>query len=272
MDSFWITWFVGIALVVGVRIYRFVIDDKYWNSKKSKKHENLILVLSLICIAIVGGIIVAKWVGNFALVFKCNEPTDEGNMCTGCTVFMIITTILGAAITYAVGYPILGFYRFDEIWANILAVVIFILSITAWSIPIWKYNENIEYKAETVTKTEQRELIYFSGIPVKQAPGDISEDATLNSGEVKGEVSTSDEIAYWYVNKSGKGVQGKANSSNSEMDFFEEGTAYVEIITNTTYTTKINHNNGKEGEAKEDSKSVKYIFHLPEYVTQYSMG
>lgn len=257
---FWILWGIGIIITIGTRIGICVFadeDGENWMEKKSKPVRVIMNLLVIICIILVGGIANGKWLGNFS-------SEDEIRV-------YILAAIFPAILTYVVGYFVLGLYHFKNRISQICFKVVFIISIIAWTIPICNYNRNIEKITETITSTQERNLLYFCNIPVQEISGKISGSSYLGSGKISGSISTSDELSYWYANKNNEGKYDSAPARNSKIVFISnEKKPYLEIISYCTYTKEINHNNGGE-KTTTDKEWKEYIFYLPEVIMQYSL-
>lgn len=264
--EFWTIWFIGIAITIVTRIAITILGSNVniYNNKAVKIIINLLIV---ICISIVGGIIVGKWIGNFAFSgwssFSMSGFVFEIS-------FMIITTIIGAIITYLAGYFILGLYHFYD---QTLYVIVFIASIICWSIPIWHYNQNIEYLNQTViVSQEERQLLYFCNIPVQNVSGEISGSFILGAGNVSGEITTSNTLPYWYSNQNNEAIFDSASATDSKIIFIDDDEApYIEIIVYSDQTVSKNHNNGTE-KISVSKTWTKYNFYLPDSIMQYNLN
>lgn len=262
--EFWVLWFIGIVITIGTRIainsltgdYEFF--DSYYIEARSKPTQIIMNVLTSICIILVGGIANAKWLGNFA---------GEERIWV-----YILAAIIPALCTYVIGSCLLGIYHFSNTISQIVFIVVFIISIIGWTIPICNYNRNIETITETtITSTQERKLLYFCNIPVQEISGKISASLLLGTGSISGSISTSDELSYWYANENNEGKYGSVNASDSKIVFISnEEKPYLEIISYSTYTKTINHNNGKE-DTRTNKEWQEYIFYLPEAIMQYSL-
>lgn len=265
MDYFWKLWWIGIAITIATKIAITYLSWYYFNElEKSKKSTQILMhLLVIICINLVGGIAVAKFLG---FLVAC------GNGFWDC----ILGAIIPAVLTFIVGFFVLELYRFNRITSLICFIVVFIFSIIGWTIPISQhsieYYQNIETTTETIVVQDQkRQLLYFCNIPVQEISGSVSGSSSFGFGSVSGKISTSNELTYWYANENGEGKYDSALASNSTIVFIEDGeNPYVEIITYRNQTQTINHNNGEESTKINDEWS-KYIFYLPEAVMQYPL-
>ena len=261
---FWYYWFVGIAITVITRIginrlsyYSGRFSDKLeWQSKNA---EELMHIPVIICISLVGGIAVAKFLGTLG-----------SNPNIWCYIFVMV---ISGGLTYVVGWWILGLDRFERISSQICFVVVFIISVVFWTIPINNYNKNIETTTEIITtSTEERELLYFNNIPVQNVSGHIEGSSTLFAGSVSGNVTTTDEIPYWYIDKEGNGKYDKAPATSSTLNIASENeNPYVKITSYSKQEKTTDHNTGKE-DIEVLTTWKEYIFYLPEEVMQYPIN
>lgn len=257
--EFWVLWFIGIGITIVTRI----TINKLTNydegiENRSKPIQVIMNLLAIICIVLVGGIANGKWLGNFA--------SEDG------IGIYILAAIIPAILTYLVGFFVLGLYNFTSIFSQICFIVVFFISIIGWTIPICNYNRNIETITETtITSTQERKLLYFCSIPVQEISGNISRSSFLGSGSISGNISTSDELSYWYANEKNEGKYGSVTASSSKIIFIsDEEKPYLKIISYCTYTKNINHNNGGE-DTITDKEWKEYVFYLPEAIMQYSL-
>lgn len=263
--EFWTLWFIGIAITIVTRIAISILSN--YDIFDNKWVKIIISFLVIICIFIVGGIIVGKWIGNFAFDWWSSCSMSE---LVVSIFFIIVTTIFGAIITYLAGYFILGLYHFDD---QTLYVIVFIVSIICWSIPICHYNQNIEYLNQTVVVSqEERQLLYFCNIPVQNVSGEISGSFILGAGNVSGKITTSDTLPYWYSNQNDEAIFDSASATDSKIIFIDDDESpYIEIIVYSDQTVSKNHNNGTE-KVTTDKTWTKYNFYLPDSIMQYNLN
>lgn len=258
--EFWVLWFIGIAITIGTRIaiYYLTYYDNDNIEDRSKPVQVIMNILAIICIILVGGIANGKWLGNFA---------GEERIWV-----YILAAIIPAVLTYVVGFLVLGLDHFSNGISQIVFIVVFIISIIGWTKQICNYNRNVETITETtITSTQERELLYFCNIPVQKISGKISGSSVLGTGSISGSISTSDELPYWYANESNEGKYGSVKASDSKIVFIsDEEKPYLEIISYSTYTKTINHNNGREY-SETDKEWKEYIFYLPEVIMKYEL-
>ena len=139
-----------------------------------------------------------------------------------------------------------------------------IISGAGWSIPIAKYNKNIEVVTATIAEEpEERQLLYFCNIPVQNISGKI--------GKYSGNISTTEELPYWYASESNEALYDTSTASKSKIIFIEEDEIpKVEITSYTKQTKTVNHNNGKE-KIEILGTWEQYVFYLPEEIMQYEL-
>lgn len=269
--EYWVLWFIGIIITIGTRIaITYYLSQKPDTYNNNKVVRTIIISLVIICIVIVGGILVAKFIGNFANIDLSSFTMFEN---VSGFVSVGILTIIGAILTYIVGYFVLGLYMFDEQKKlQGLFKVVFILSIIGWSIPICHYNRNIETLTQDVIESKQeRQLMYFCNIPVQEISGKISGSSFLGSGNVSGEITTSDNLPYWYLDQNGDGVFDSASAKTSKIVFIDDNQSpYVEIVVHSTQNITKNHNNGRE-KAETYKTWTEYTFYLPKTIMQYDL-
>ena len=129
MNFFWKLWWIGIAITIATRItINHLTCDGYTFIDELKKSTQILMhLLVIICINLVGGIAVAKFLGIFA-------GSDIG------VLGYILAAIIPAILTYLVGFNVLGLNHFDNFGTQLCFLVVFIVSIIGWTIPISKYN------------------------------------------------------------------------------------------------------------------------------------
>lgn len=256
--EFWIIWGIGIVLTL--------VTAVMIREEDTKIPEWAFLLMVSACIIIVGGIADAKWV---AIFFSGDFETEFG-------VFDIImgtmSILFPMILTYFVGYCVTGLYLFEKKWQQIYFVILFVVSVIGWTIPIVHYNRNIEVIEQTVAiQTSERQLYYFCNIPVQNISGNLSGRSTLGSGSVRGTISTTDVLPYWYASENGDALYDSANANNSFITFIEDDEkSYVELIKYQNQKTTANHNNGKE-DMEVTGEWFQYHFYLPESIMQYTL-
>ncbi|MBQ8044486.1 MAG: hypothetical protein IJ272_10170 [Clostridia bacterium] len=265
MGIYWTLWGIGWLFVVVTRIVLVAVDrdcDEYI-AEKSVAYQVITITLMCICIALVGGIANALWIG---------VGISKDYSITTNVIGAIFIDLLPAVLTYVVGYFVLGLYKEDRFWVHTIFVVTFIVSIVLWAIPIGNYNYNIDYKEETSSSTEEYDLYYFCNIPVQQVSGNIDGSSFLGIGNVSGNISTSEELPYWYDNGSGEGLYDSVSADEAKIIFIQDGeTPFVRIITYCKKEIEVDNNVGEESITEETYWKI-YEFHLPREVMQYNIG
>lgn len=259
--EFWIVWLIGIVVVIATRIAINICQRDTYTYEKSKIARIIINLLIIICIVIVGGIPIGKYIGtNFDYWYTTITPITIEKIIAIIFLFcFIICIVIGV---YLIGYGILGLYHFSKLhW---LHIVVYIVSTIVWSIVVCQYNRNIETITQTVVESEERrELLYFCNIPVQNTSGTISRS--------RGTIQTTDNLTYWYLNENGEGTFDSALAENSNIVFLEENQSpYVEIVVYSTKIISKNHNNGTE-ETITEKTWAEYKFYLPKTIMQYNL-
>ncbi len=268
---FWILWIIGIVITIITKcsikksLKPFKENIGMWNEKticsqvsqQGTKTKILLHLLVIVCIILVGGIAVAKFVGMF---YTCSF------------LGQILIGIIPAFLTYMVGYMILGLWDFDDNRSQFCFVLVFIISILGWTILINNYNRNIEEVTEvTVEQTQERKLLYFCNVPVQEITGEVNGSSSILGGNVSGSIDTTHELTYWYVNESGKGLFDTSPANSSEIEFLEEGeTPYVELLYYYQCKKRVDHNIDLET-ISEENRWTQYVFHLPKTIMQYTL-
>lgn len=257
--EFWYLWLIGWGLVIVTRIAINIFVKNRGLYKDNKAVRVIINMLVSVCIIIVGGILVGEIIGSYGCEDKIGI-LDVGAM--------IIVGLVVAVITFIVGYFILGLKHLENDSADALFIVIFIISIIAWSITIWGYNQNIEKTTETnIQSQEERELIYFCNIPVQEISGGISGSRHQFSGNI----STDENLPYWYLNEKGQGVYDSASTEKSKLIFIEDGeTPYVEVFHYCSKTFSVNNNNNSK-EQVSSKEWNEYCFYVPKSIMEQEL-
>lgn len=232
----WKIWLMGIVITV---IAAVLIRIKI-------RFDRLTLdVLIGVCIAIVGGIPQGWWIS--ALDSMILDSAIET------IIIKILFTVIAALLIWLVGAWVL---KFDEgehtALEYVCFVLVFIIASGGWYYQYQRYNSNIETINETVIiVTAKRNLLYFCNVPVQNVSGEISGNMSGSffgsSGSVSGEITTTDNITYWYENEAGEGIFASSPANVSKIRFIEEGeTPYVEINSYRAQTRTVNNNKGEE--------------------------
>lgn len=260
---FWIFWIIGIEITT---ITKGLIKKSLKPFKEryiypqviqlETKTKILLHLLIVVCIILVGGIAVAKFVGVFY-----EAPFGV----------QILSGIIPALLTYMVGYWILELDYFDDVRSQLCFLVVFIISILGWTILINNYNRNIEDVTEVIIEqTKKRELLYFCNVPVQKITGEVNGSSSILGGSVSGSINTTHKLTYWYANESGKGLFDTVPANSSEIEFLEEGAPYVELLNYYQCKKRVDHNTGLES-VSEENRWIKYVFHLPKTIMQYTL-
>ena len=255
---FWILWIIGIVITIITKclIKKSINKNEYRRKEKLINELGLLHLLVAVCIILVGGIAVAKFVGMWYEASFWRQ---------------ILIGIIPALLTYAVGYKILGLKYFDNDRSQFGFVLVFIISILGWTILINNYNRNIEDVTEVIVEqTQERKLLYFCNVPVQEITGEVNGSSSILGGHISGNIDTTHELTYWYMNEAGKGIFDTAPANSSEIEFFEEGTPYVEIL-NYYQCKKIVDNNIDSERVYKEDRWTQYVFHLPKTIMQYTL-
>lgn len=270
MGIYWTLWVIGWLLVIVTRIILIAVKRGNWDDEyiedKPIWYQVITIILMCLCIALVGGIANALFIGGM-LGASIAEKWFE---------FILLGAFVGflpALLTWGVGYFALGIYKESRDWVKGFLGIVFIISIIFWSIPITKYNRNIDYKEEIgISTTQEYDLYYFCNIPVQQVSGSMSGSSFFGTGSASGKISTSEELPYWYDNGSGEGVYNSVSADESKIVFIEDGeTPFIRIITYCKQEIKVDNNTGKSTITDETNWQI-YEFHLPKEVMQYNIG
>lgn len=156
-----------------------------------------------------------------------------------------------------------SFKRFElKKWGKFIWITIFIISVLIWSLV---FINRLEIISETIETKQERQIISFCNIPVQNVSGKV--EGSL--GSISGNISTSNELPYWYIDENGEGKYDCAIANNSKLIFYNDNLEpYIEIITYRVQTKTVHNYNGKE-DIKVNKEWKEYIFHLPEQVKQY---
>lgn len=256
-----IFWVVGIVITFITRKLLGGYWEKSFVEQRETKERILLHILALVCIILVGGIAVAKFVGMFW------EFPFWGQMIIG---------IVPALFTYVVGFYVLGLFNFEDIRSHCCFIIVFIVSILGWTILINDYNRNIEKVTETVIEqTQTRELLYFCNVPVQGVTGEISGNSSILGGSISGNIDTTHELTYWYANEENSALFDTAPANSSEIEFLEEKEEpYVEIVYYYQVEKRIDHNIEFIGFEVIDAERrwKQYIFYLPQSIMQYTLN
>lgn len=266
--DFWSLWFKGwvIVLVTRIAINMFCREpyDKYGNNKIVRAIINLLIITSIV---IVGGI-------PIGVVFCCCALVCMSKISVLLILIIGILGIFLAFIIYLAGYLVLGLYHLDK-YRNLqkLFRVVFMLSIIGWSILIYQDYRNTEISTQTIINSkEERQLLFFYNIPIQDISGTISGSSFLGTGSVSGEISTTDNLPYWYLNQNGEGIFDSVSSADSKIVFIDNNKSpYLEIVVYSTQTISKNNKTGVET-TRVDKTWTEYTFYLPSEIIQNNLS
>lgn len=272
MTIYWKLWWIGWIFVAITRLLLcFVKGEEFDEDDRDEFVEDkpiayrvVSIMLIFICITLVGGIANGLWLGNFL---------DKDLSFWSNLLIAIVGGVAPVLLTYLVGVYVLGLYKVRSAFTHIIFLVVLIVSVVLWSISITNYNQNVEHKETTrISSTDEYDLYYFCNIPVQQITGNIDGSFVLGTGGVSGNISTSEELSYWYDDGTGNGLYDSVNVCDSKIIFIEQGeTPFVRIITHCKKKMKMDNNVGKETVTKEEYWKT-YEFHLPKEIMQYNIG
>ncbi len=282
-------WFLGIGVVITIimaivnwNLYEetFEIDARHAKVCKIGKFEFrpkviwkctkivLLHVFTMFSIATIGGIVDAMWAAPlWRNVMWEDISTILDYFLLGLGLIIIIG--LPMALTYLVGFLVIGLTRYTKKYSHVIFFMTFIVSFFFWCNYINTYEAKIETTTELVETTQERELLMFYEIPVQQVSGSVSGSSFIGSGSVSGSIFTTDTVPYVYLNEAGNGKWDSAPAADSEIVFITEegGAPKIVIVTYTEKTIRIDHN--VEQKSVTDEKSwTKYYFYLPKSVIQ----
>ena len=109
---FWRFWVVGIIITAITRKLLEGYYEKPSVEQRETKERILLYILALVCIILVGGIAVAKFVGML-----WQFPFWE----------QMIIGIVPALLTYGVGFYVLGLFNFEDIRSHCCFIIVFII-------------------------------------------------------------------------------------------------------------------------------------------------
>ena len=88
---------------------------------------------------------------------------------------------------------------------------------------------------------------------------------------ISGNISTSDELSYWYVNENGEGITDSVPANSSKINFIEDNEeSYLNIIT-YRYTKKAINEKYEKERTMESKEWREYVFYLPASIMQYEL-
>lgn len=252
--------FLGFVCVVVTRVIIHSNGIQKISELKPVK-QLFVIIFALLAVNLVGGIIV----GDFASTVLFEDTEDFVAIDYVIWGFL---TIIGACITYALGYGILGLYYFDKAAFQIYFIILFIISIFLWGAEMVKYDNNIVTNTETIVMSEaKRELIQFEGIYIqKVSNSNDTNSKTKDSQNTEKDLTGDDKVSYWYINKSGKGQYNSVSAKSSKIEFIKDDEIpYIKVVKKCKQSITTNNNNGKETTEKEKEWD-EYHFYVPESI------
>ena len=242
---FWIIWICGLILT----IITFKMSERY------VKEVNFITVYSGITPKIKALAIVSMIMYDSLILPGILYMLIIKNywIFVGIIIFDIIFMVAIALLVISFANKVEFFNK--KISKNIFKIS-FIISIIGWGGIFYIYDLNIDVVTETVTESEERKLLLFYNVPIKDVSGYI--------GRYNGKITSTDEIPYWYFDdNTHKGLYDSAPASDSEIIFIQDDeSSYLEIVTYTTIQTEYNNYNGTQRTLNEKT-SEEYKFYLP---------
>lgn len=192
----------------------------------------------------------------------------------GACIFFAIVLILLEWLSIWLFYDIIAQIDFDGIF--IILIAIGICATIGFAIPGYKsgqeqfeYNKNIEVMEPSagVAWSHEYELLSFNNVPVQKISGELSGEMNNNifygEGEISGSITTTDEIAYWFINKEGKGQYHTISPSDCYIVPVEDNiTPYVKVLTYRETQKTIDHNIEEE-KVEVLSEWREYEFYIP---------
>lgn len=249
---------VGIIIMILMRIillytkydydkdYITCFNDCFVSKKKPVLLDIFMNIMACIVVVFVGGTLVSLFI-----------PFEFSNL-----KYVVIPFILTLLIYFCL-YYFSGLYHFHPIM-RVIFFICFIASSIFFKHQLEDYFSKISSDTVIYETTEERELLFFNNIPIQNISGNIS-GGRFN---ISGEISTSNEIPYWYINQDGNGVYGSADANNSKIIFIDEDiTPYVEIKKHQEVSIYENNNNGERRE-ETISETFYYTFYLPKSIMQ----
>lgn len=243
---FWIIWICGLILTVMTFKISSRYRDKFGKNELLKENISKVQLLSILSMVMFDTLTPIGMAYMFLIRQYATSPTG---------VLVAFYSII--FITF--GIFVIVYHKLDFFYKTISRVILkisFVISIVGWIGIFYIYDLDIEVVTETFTETEERELLSFNNIPIKDVSGHI--------GRFHGEITSTDEIPYWYLDDNNEGIYGSAPPSDSKIKLVEDDeTSYLEIVTSTTVTTEYNNYNGTQRTLNEET-SEEYKFYLPQ--------
>ena len=250
---YWILWIVGIiCIIVSARLLTY--------------EENVInYIIAGIGVFLGFGILAGLYIGYYIGL------NDMGSC--------IIGAILIFVVEYALYYHFYQDFADIDIFHNIFSIISIIILISGTIVFSFsgytsgheklEYNKNIEVMEPSsgVAWSHEYELLSFNNVPVQKTSGNISGEMNstifYGEGEISGSITTTDEIAYWYINKEGKGQYHTISPNVCYIIPVEDNvTPYVKVVTYRETQKTIDHNIEEESVEVLSEWKV-YEFYIP---------
>ena len=244
---FWIIWICGLILTVMTFKISSRCRDKFGENELLKENISKVQLLSILSMVMFDTLTPIGIAYMFLIRQYATSPTG-------------ILVAFYSIIFITLGILVIVYHKLDFFYKTISRVILkssFVISIVGWIGIFYIYDLNIEVVTETFTETEERELLSFNNIPIKDVSGHI--------GRFHGEITSTNEIPYWYLDvNTNDGLYDSAPPSDSRIKLIEDDeTSYLEIVTSTTVTTEYNNYNGTQRTLNEET-SEEYKFYLPQ--------
>ena len=243
---FWIIWICGLILTVMIFKISKRYTDNFGRIKLQKENTTKVQLLSILSMVTLDALTPTGMV--YLILIRQYGVRSFGLIAFFFIIFITLVIILIFSCK-------LDF--FHKTVSRVILRIAFVLSIIGWGVIFYIYDLNIEVVTETFTETEERELLSFNNVPIR--------DVSVHIGRFYGEITSSDEIPYWYLDdNTNEGLYDSAPPSDSRIKLIEDDeTSYLEIVTSTTITTEYNNYNGTQRTLDEET-SVEYKFYLPQ--------
>ena len=242
---FWIIWIIWICGLILTAISQRYTDD-FGRIKLPKENTTKLQLLSILSMVTFDASIPSGM--TYFILIRYYGVRSFGLIAF--FFIIIITLVIFFIFSYRLDF-------FHKTVSRVILRIAFVLSIIGWVVIFYIYDLNIELVTETFTETEERELLSFNNVPIK--------DVSSNIGRFYGEITSTDEIPYLYLDdNTNESSYDSALPSDSRIKLIgDDETSYLEIVTSTTVTTEYNNYNGTQRTLLEET-SEEYKFYLPE--------
>jgi len=256
---YWILWIVGvICTIVSVILFRINIK------RDNELLDTIGVIFAEVGVALGFGIPAGAFIGSLI-------GLKEIGFAVGFAVIIFVIELL----LYLLLYGLICLQNFDNIFSRI-SIIVLIIATIGFGIPkymdgkqLLEYNKNIEVMAPSSGPawSHEYELLSFNNVPVQKISGELSGEMSSNifygEGEISGSITTTDEIAYWYINKDGKGQYHTISPSVCYIIPVEDNvTPYVKVVTYRETQKTIDHNIEEESVEVLSEWKV-YEFYIP---------